>query len=63
MTVDAGQQFHFLEESSPEQGIVDNEDVPAGIVRQRHDALCPCPETAFSIFLLKINQRGSNYDV
>ena len=37
MVVDAGQQFHFLGAVAAEQGIVDDEDVPERLARQRRD--------------------------
>lgn len=39
MVVDPGQQFHFLGAVAAEQGVVDDEDVPAAIARQWRDCL------------------------
>lgn len=37
VVIDAGQQFHFLGAVAAEQRIVDDEDVPARLARQRRD--------------------------
>ena len=39
VVVDAGQQLYFLGAVAAEQGIVDDEDVPAGLARQRRNVL------------------------
>lgn len=39
VVVDACQQFHFFGAIATEQGIVDDEDVPAGLARQRRNGL------------------------
>lgn len=39
MVVDAGQQLHFLEAVAAEQRVVDDEDIPARLARQRRDSL------------------------
>ena len=39
VVVDAGQQFHFLGTVAAEQRVVDDEDVPARLARQRRNGL------------------------